>query len=360
MVQNETFFVTVAATISFTPGQTGLSLLLMTNRPMLHRLRAIEATLRNPEGPVTAALLARRLGVTRRTIQRDLDALRDDHGAPIRYDFARRTLVLGDPGWTLRPVSLSEGELLALALGAQLAGEYRGTPIGPAIGRVFEKLRETLNEPVDLDPGALTEQVSFFGGAARPVDEQVWLTTARSLRELRRLRLEYRAPGYAQASSARVDPIHLACRLGDWYLIAWRVDGERPGERVYALSRVKSVALLDERATPRPFDARRDAAERFGRFIPGLGGTAHKPLRVRLRLAPRVAGFALERMWHRDQRAQRHRDGSATLTLPIPGFEEALAWVMRWGAAAEVLGPPSLRARAAQETKAMARSYQRA
>jgi predicted DNA-binding transcriptional regulator YafY len=324
---------------------------------MLHRLRAIEATLRNPDGPATAAQFARRLGVTRRTIQRDIDALRDDHGAPIRYVPARRSLVLDDPGWTLRPVSLSEGELLALALGAQLAGEYRGTPIGPAIGRVFEKLRDTLNEPVDLDPGALTEQVSFFGGAARPVDEQVWLTAARALREVRRLTIHYRAPGYERAAPAKLDPIHLACRLGDWYLIAWRVDGERPGERVYALSRVESATLLEERATPRPFDHHRDAAERFGRFIPGLGGAARKPLRVRLRFAPRVAGFALERVWHREQRAQRHRDGSATLTLPIPGFDEALAWVLRWGASAEVLGPPALREQAAHQAQEMARSY---
>lgn len=328
----------------------------MTTRPLLHRLRHIEARLRSGQ-PATASLLAQELGVTRRTIQRDLDTLRDDHGAPIRYDAGRRTLALGDETWTLRPVRLSENELLALALGAQMAAEYRGTPIGPAIGRVFDKLREMLQEPVDLDPGLLTAQVSFFGGAARPVSEEVWREAARALREKRQLRIHYRAPGYEQSSAAVVDPIHLACRLGDWYLIAWRTDGSRPGERVYALSRVQSAAVLPEPARPRDFDRSRDAAERFGRFIPGLGADGGKALKVRVRFAPSVAEFALERAWHPEQSALKHRDGSATLTLAIPGFAEALAWVLRWGAAAEVLGPPELRARVAEEARGMAKRY---
>lgn len=324
---------------------------------MLHRLRAIEAALRDAREPITAARLALELGVTRRTIMRDLDALRDDHGAPIRWNTQRRSLVLEDEGWTLRPIRLTEAELLALALGAQLAGEYRGTPIGAALGRVFDKMRETLQEPVDLDPQLLTEHVSFFGGAARPVSEDVWRETVRALRERRRLALDYRAPGYAQASPAVAEPMHLACRLGDWYLIAFRVDGSKPGERVYALSRIQRARALDEPSARHDFDRARDAAVRFGRFIPGVGGTATKPLRVRVRFSPRVAGFALERVWHREQRAARHRDGSATLTLPIPGFDEALAWVLRWGAAAEVLGPPALRERVAEEARGMVAAH---
>lgn len=320
---------------------------------MIYRLRAIEAALRGAQEPVTAGRLAKELGVTRRTIMRDLDTLRDDHQAPIRYDPARRSLRLTDTGWTFQPIHLTGAELLALALAAQLAAEYRGTPIGPAIGRVFSKLRETLHEPVDLDPSALVEQVSFFGGAARPVDEQVWLAAARALREGCRLRLAYRAPGYPQASPALVEPVHLACRLGDWYLIAWRLDGSKPGERVYALSRVQSATPLPERAARRDFDRARDAAARFGRFIPGLGGSERKPLKVRVRFAPRVAEFALERVWHPEQRAVRHKDGSATLSLPIPGFDEALAWVLRWGSAAVVLAPEVLRARVREEARGM-------
>lgn len=331
----------------------------MVNRPMLIRLREIERTLREAREPVTATSLARGFGITRRTIQRDLDALRTDFHAPIEYDPQRRSLVLTDPGWTLRPVSLTESELLSLALGAQIASEYRGTPLGPVLARVFDKLRGMLDEPVDLDPGALTEQVSFFGGAVRPVKEHVWLQVARGLREGRCLRIAYRAPGYERASEATVEPIHLACRLGDWYLIAWRSDGDRPGERVYALSRMQDAELLERAAQPRSFDRARDAALRFGRFIPGADGGARKPLKVRVRFARTVAEFALERIWHPEQKAIRHADGSATLALLIPGFDEALAWVLRWGAAAEVLGPPLLRARAAAEARAMTRLYRR-
>jgi predicted DNA-binding transcriptional regulator YafY len=191
------------------------------------------------------------------------------------------------------------------------------------------------------------------------VSEEIWRAAARALRECRQLRVAYRAPGFPQASTAVVDPIHLACRLGDWYLIAWRTDGSRPGERVYALSRVKEAVVLSAAAGRHEFNRGRDAAERFGRFIPGFGERGRLPLKVKIRFAPRVAEFALERSWHPDQRAQTHRDGSATLTLPIPGFDEALAWVLRWGSAAEVLSPPELRARAAEESRGMAKAYRK-
>jgi predicted DNA-binding transcriptional regulator YafY len=67
-------------------------------RPQYHRLRRILQMIR--EGTRTGSLpncghFTRDLEVSRRTLMRDLDFLRDDENAPIAYDDSRKGFKLG-------------------------------------------------------------------------------------------------------------------------------------------------------------------------------------------------------------------------------------------------------------------------
>jgi proteasome accessory factor B len=319
-------------------------------RPLLNRLNVIQDRLRRAHR-VTAGLLARELGVTRRTLQRDLDLLRDDYGAPIRYDAAKRSLVLTDKTWSMPGITLNEGELLGLALGAALAAQYRGTPLAKHLWRLFGKLRSHLTDPIEFDPGLIAERLSFFSGPQHPLREDVWRAVVRALRSGRRLAIEYQAAGYDTPANVSVDPQHLACHVGDWYLLGWRPD--RGEQRVYALWRIRSARVTALASEAPPFDDAKALDGRFARFLP-LG---RESLAVRVRLDANCARHALEVHWHPEQKVQRHRDGSATLSLPIPSELEALAWVLRLGRGAKVLGPATLKQRVEAELRAMLEAY---
>lgn len=300
---------------------------------------------------VTSHTLAAELGVSARTILRDLDALRDDHGAPIEYDSRGKTLRLAEPGWRLQPLRLNHAELFAAAAGAELAARFRGTPLRRALRTLFAKIQASLDLPLSLDPALLTEHISFHATPGRAIRPEVWQACVTALRRRRRLRLEYRVPGKPGPASHQVEPRHLACREADWYLIARRLD--RDEDHVYAMSRILDAVVGPEPAQA-PALRREDLpGDPFGRFV-ALGG---KPLRVRVRFAPETARFVLERVWHAEQRVRHHDDGAATLTLPIPGEVEALHWVLQWGAGAVVLAPRRLRERVAQEARALAAAY---
>jgi predicted DNA-binding transcriptional regulator YafY len=298
-------------------------------------------------GKVTADTLAQEFEVSARTIHRDLDVLRDDFHAPIEFDSSRRTFVLTEEEWQLRPVQLTESELFHLVVAAGMAGQFHGTPIAKGLSQLFDKLEGVLVEPIDLDPALIADKVSFHGGHPRAISSQVWRTLVGSLRNHQVLRLYYQAAGHPKPTVREVEPVHLACRMGDWYLLARRTGASET--RTYALSRIKNAEALRKYFSPQRTDSNQSARKTFARFV-AHGG---KSINVKVRFTPESSEWIREREWHAEQKISEHRDGGLTITLPIDGDKEALSWVLRWGAQAKVVGPKWLKERVREEAKAM-------
>ena len=90
------------------------------SRPLLRRLLSIDSKIREGKMP-NCTSLARDEEVSRRTILRDLDYLRDQLGAPIEYDPIKKGFRYSSPDWFMPAVRLSEGELLGLLVGTKAA-----------------------------------------------------------------------------------------------------------------------------------------------------------------------------------------------------------------------------------------------
>ena len=94
----------------------------------LERITVIDRVLREGLGPGTADL-ARELGVSQRTIFRDLVFLKDHLGAPLCYDPVCKGYRYTGPHRFPARTSLSPPEVLSLALAVRVAG--------PLLGRQF-------------------------------------------------------------------------------------------------------------------------------------------------------------------------------------------------------------------------------
>ena len=304
-------------------------------RSQLARWNRILQALRSGR-QITAARLAEDCGVSLRTIQRDLDALRDDHGAQISYHAAERSLRLEGLGHRLLGIELSEADLLHLVVGAGMAGQFRGTPVADSLRRLFEKLQAVLDPPCDLGSAMDTDCVRFHEWPARPVREDVWMELLRCTRHCLVASILYRAAGYQDAVPLEVEPIYLSCDHGDWYLEAR--GGRRRERRTYALSRILQVRATGRSFVRRTEDDPAGDPPRFARFR-----SRSNPDRVRIRFTAEAAEWVRERVWHQDQTIAEHRDGGLTLTVPIDGDREAVAWILRWGPAGRVLSPAWLR-----------------
>lgn len=82
-----------------------------------------------------------------------------------------------------------------------------------------------------------------------------------------------------------------------------------------------------------------------------------RPRGLTTQVAPSAARRVKETTWHEDQRVEDLPDGSVRLRLVVAELTELKPWVLGWGSACEVLGPPSFRSEIARETAAAAEIY---
>lgn len=91
----------------------------------LERLLKIDALVRSDE-KYTASKLAEELEVSERSIRYDLEFLKDRYHAPLQFTRAKG-YHYADPTWNLPSVPLTQGELLALTLGAKMLEHFSET-----------------------------------------------------------------------------------------------------------------------------------------------------------------------------------------------------------------------------------------
>jgi predicted DNA-binding transcriptional regulator YafY len=315
-------------------------------KPQLRRLMFIEREIRGGTYP-SCRDLAGRWEVSTRTILRDLDYLRDELDAPIEYDSSRHGFSLSDPDWNMSKVVLSEGEILALLVGSQIAGMFEGTPVGDELMLIYEKLEHLLPEKVTLDPASIASKFSFVHGPSRIIDQAIWGEIVRALLQQFVIEVEYESHRSPDAKHHILHPYHAANIEGEWYLFA---HSERWGDIAqYAFGRIKSVRVTERRyRIPADTNIATHIANSTGRFV---STAASKPVTVWLRFAPDVADYISEHSWHPKQVIKRRRDGALDLSFPSTNLESVVPWVLGYAGQVEVQSPKKLRSMIAANHK---------
>ncbi|WP_454198960.1 helix-turn-helix transcriptional regulator [Nocardia sp. Marseille-Q1738] len=193
----------------------------------------------------TGAALAERLGVTGRTVRRDIDRLRE-LGYPVHATQGAAGYRLG-AGAALPPLLLDDDEAVAVAVGLRSAS---GTVAGleEAALRALTKLEQVL-------PPRLRHRVRTLRGAtlrvAAPttqVHPDTLMAIAETCQRHERLRFDYRAHD-GTPSLRTVEPHTLVHFSRHWYLVAWDVD--RADWRTFRVDRITPRIPPGPRFTPR-------------------------------------------------------------------------------------------------------------
>jgi predicted DNA-binding transcriptional regulator YafY len=202
------------------------------------------------------AELADRLGVSGRTIRRDVERLRQ-----LGYPVDSLTGPTG--GYRLRagsampPLLLDDEEAIAIAVGLRTAARASVTGIEETAVRALVKLEQVL-------PTHLRRRVQALGSATvsppvggPTVDPQHLSVIAAACRDTERLRFAYRSRDGTD-SRREVEP-HAVVNLGRrWYLLAW--DRRREDWRSFRIDRVARPASTGVRFTARTLPAKDAAA----------------------------------------------------------------------------------------------------
>ena len=105
------------------------------------RLLKIDEMIRAKRFP-TVRSLAKEFEVSKRTVERDIEFLRDRYEAPIEYDHSKCGYVYTQETFFLKSLFLTDEELFSAAVFEKALRQYRNTPIEGRLKAVFAKLTE--------------------------------------------------------------------------------------------------------------------------------------------------------------------------------------------------------------------------
>ncbi len=321
------------------------------SKAQFRRLTELTDRIREGRESVNCLILAKEWEMSQKTVQRDIDFLRDQLHAPLDYDRLRKSYFFTEPTWSMPALVVSEGEILAVLLGSRVLEQYHGTPVAKQLGHIFEKLAELLPEKVRIRPEDLFNRFSFRCPPARAVLPEIWAAVIRGLCEQKTLKMLYRKAEVAATAPAKeslFNPYHVANLQGEWYMFG--VYAGQTDVRQFSMARIEKATVTAAAFTvPADFDAQKLLADTFGRF-----SGQHDSHTVRLLFSKVAAAGVEDREWHPQQVIRRRRTGELELSFPAKGLYEVQRWVLSWGHGVKVLEPKGLREAVQAEIRLMA------
>ena len=295
-------------------------------------------------GKRTAADLAARFEVSRRTILRDVAAL-SEVGVPI--------VALPGPGggfalaegYRLPPLHFSAAEATALLLALRALGDTAGSPFGDAPQTAGEKLRAALRPEVLAAADGQLRTLDVARSGPDP-DAAVVVAVRAAIGDGAWLRIGYRS--LRRSGERTILPRRLVAQDGRWYCHAVCLDA---GEgRSYRVDRIEAAAPIP---APPGADAAIAAAAAPRR---AYDHPDHPEILVRLTYQAAQLAEAFVRPGPAPTAVG---DGAWELRLRCPPAE--LAYYARevhaLGAAAEAIAPPEFRALVAARARATVERY---
>jgi len=294
--------------------------------------------------------LSRRLGVTTRSIRRDVERLRE-LGYPVNASQGVGGGYRLGAGKALPPLLLDDEEAVAIAVGLELAAQAAVAGIADSSVRALSKLAQVM-------PRRLADQVealraatvsTTWASSSGAIATDVLIRLAQLVRDHERARFDYVAADGAQ-TQREVEPMHLVRQGQRWYLVAY--DVIRHDWRSFRLDRVSEATGTGARFRPRE--------------LPGGDVTAF----VRDRMGRGPATYDVEAIVDAPASVVHQRIGRWMTVEEIDGnrcrvtvTSDALEWqafaLATTDAEFTVVRPPELRELVAQWSDRFARTTQR-
>ncbi|MFD9790394.1 helix-turn-helix transcriptional regulator [Streptomyces sp. NPDC059070] len=209
--------------------------------------------------------LADRLGVSRRTVRRDVDRLRE-LGYPVQATLGADGGYRLVAGKAMPPLVLDDEEAVAIAVGLRAGAGHAVDGVEEASVRALAKLEQVLPSRLRHRVATLqaaTTPLTAWRGDGASVDPHTLTVMASAVTGTERLRFAYRK-GDGSESRRQVEPYRLVSTGRRWYLVAY--DVEREDWRTFRVDRVASPLPTGARFTPRELPTG-DAAEFVSRSL---------------------------------------------------------------------------------------------
>lgn len=317
-----------------------------------HRIILIDEDIRSGMYPSVSYLMEKH-GVSRRTILRDIEFLRERYNAPVEADRTRKGYYYTDSTFAIKNVLLTEGDLFTISTVMPLMEQYKNTPLENAFKNMMGKISELLPNQVSVDSFFLNKNVSFIREPLPGIENGVFENVFEAIKTRRVLTFKYRSVSSHEYKFKKFDAYHVLCQKGNWYVFGF--DHDYKENRIYALSRFKEIKFSDEKySIPAGFDISKEVDLSFG-----IWHNKDNAVKYELLFDSRTANYILEREWHENQKIEQKEDGSVLLEFSSNQKQQILSWIMSFGDSVEVIAPKALRKEIKENAKKVLKKYKK-
>jgi len=297
--------------------------------------------------------------MSRSTIKRDLDYLRERHHFPIAWSAKEGGYFLdremkNDGGVYLPPLELPGywfglEELQALLLAQQLLASVQFVYFRKEVGNLQNSIRDILGEKRRDEMASLLGRVRFLRHQKRSKLKAVSEVVVQAVAQRRCLKISYDARSSGERTERVICPQRLVYYRDNWYLDAWC--HVKKALRSFSVDQILNLNLLNERARDIPEDTLNEVlGSGYGVFS---GKAKH---RAHLRFSPRAARWVADEEWHPKQKGWFEGE-EYHLQIPYADHRELVMDILRYGPDVEVLGPDALREKVRKKLQESLKKY---
>jgi predicted DNA-binding transcriptional regulator YafY len=298
------------------------------SRPPLYRFQEIFHAIKTGRYP-NRTKLAETIEVTTKTIQRDIDYMRYQMSVPIEFDFAKGGYYFTRPIADLPLFQLTEAELVSVFVAQKALEAYKGTAFEQPLRTAFQKLQAaTGSVNISVSWEDLDSVISFRQFGAYLPDATIFSELAKAIQNKEVVEFGYKKLDAKAFEKRTVEPWHLACVSGQWYLLGY--DRNRKARRIFVLARMQKVSRTNQKlSNPRPGEGE---IQRLFRNSFQIWQSENAELeQIVLRFSGQAAQLVRERNWHASQQIQEFAGGNLELSLTLNSLEEIIPWILSWG-----------------------------
>jgi predicted DNA-binding transcriptional regulator YafY len=291
--------------------------------------------------------IARRYGISLRTVYRDIRAL-EDAGVPVGAEPGKGYFLA--EGYHLPPVMFTPDEAGALLLGAKLIEKFSDGSANQNFAGALDKIKAVLEEADQDYMNQLDALVTVLSIAPRdrePLPGNLLTVIQSMLADSRVARIGYHSNSKDEATHRTVEPLGLCFYAGNWHLLAYcRL------RRQYRDFRVDRIASLEP------------AAERFDRSRHADLEQLVRQIVLPAELKPAVLRFTplAARMIHNQKYffgfvRQYEQDDGIVMEFLVPDYDYLARWLLSLVDQVTVLSPVSLERTIADHVRRLSAHY---
>ena len=294
--------------------------------------------------------------VSERTINDDINAMRYDsllgYFAPIEYDMSQKAYFYTVKSYTIKAFGLKDGDINALMFYAKTINQYKEYEVFKDFTNAIEKVLDAVTIRKGISSKEKARSVVQTESTPKLLGSELIPLIVNALNTNQYIEFQYQKFGSSVYKLTKLQPYLLKEDRHRWYIIG-RIEGQDKPTKTYALDRMTSLHVLEDKFKPVDFDF-----DRYFKYSFGITVTNEEPIEVELSFTPMQGNYLKTLKIHPTQETLIDNKKEFRIRLNVKPSYEFYEKVLGYGNSVKVISPKQIIDEIRNKIDLIAKNYQ--